>query len=598
MLPQTQSQQSEQIPIQPEYSHGRNKREKYSGYGMQTLERKAPYKTQATSSDVQRFKNQMKKELSDLKREFNEVILNKDKFPDEGKSIEQIAEKVKSGDAEIFRQLNDIKDILLPKGVTTSQLQLPYADVLQTRKNVFATENELFYDKTGYYPSATNLKILGTQLKLFDPTKGPKGTWLYNLNDTKMREIVLLDDFGSFLKDIISAPVNAIGGLVKGVTDVAGHVLPLAKPLAGMLGLGLDTGIDPADRPNLVKMPWAQQFINIPQIEDRARRQVDEYLPGHVRAFETLDKLGSRLFAQDIISSEWLAGWLSPNNYGGCSMPQKQARKVFTASDTKVYQFASDANGEIVLAINPYNIFNPAATNSSFFIQQQVQWVRATGAATSFINTAGSLAAQQGLFASFIMSQFEITTRSILSDLNNSGMTELAYFSDQTQPGTLIIPGNTLSSTSYKTLSNKVEGVIRQWPVFEQMPSSTGGAYQPVDFFFIVITGLPAVTTAFELTISYSVDCTTSANANSASWLAFKYPEIGPATGNLMNALLSQYPWLLFISEQHAADLAAQIRTQEATATTIGGLVANYSEKLRPSYNMTYNQKINADLVE
>jgi len=557
--------------------------------GLKQYERPNYKKPSNDQTNVKKMQQALKKTVADFKKEMIQALADKTKFPDAGTDLGTLAAKIKDRDQATWQELADIKNISYPRSVSNTAVGINQADREALKQSIYKAKQELFQEKTGFYPSGENLKTIGRYVGLY----GDSG-WLKDFNDTKMLELVLLDDFCDYFKKA--------AGFALPMLSKMPYVGPAATILSGLMGVGKDIGIDSYDKSAIVSKPWTKQFVNMPRLENKATRESEDFNPGHPNSYDKLDKIGGNMYAMDVVNNNWMACWLSPDSYGGVAMPQIQARKVFSATSTNVNQFSSDTSGQVVLAINPANIFSGSTTaTGGYFIGQLNGWSRSTGTFGGATFMAGPLNPQQSLFSTFLISSFRVTVRSLLSDLNNSGMTELTYFSDQNLGLVApIIPGNSFSSTSYKTLSNKVEGVVRQWPVFTPTMISCSTAQGMNDFFFIAITGLPQSTSnCIEIVISYSVDCTTTTTTSSANWLNFEYPDIGPGTGALINSLLSQYPWLIFLNEQDSCLLASAIRACKGNTVEIGSAVAAFTENHRSKYvTTTYSgQRLNNDLM-
>jgi hypothetical protein len=544
---------------------------------------KKPASTQA----IKKLQGEVKKTISEFKNEIVSALKDKNTFPDAGKGFETLAEKFRANDSTLKDEMDKLGSLIIPKGVTSSEAGITFAERTDMKARLYKAENEIIRAKIGFEPSAENLLLIATKAGLAE-----NGVYTDGANGSKIRELLLLDDIPSWLKTAAGLALPFIKNI-----PVIG---PLAGAVGGMLGLGQDAGIDPADKTSIVSLPWTKQFTNYQRVMEKADREAKDFKVGFTDSVKELHKLGGEIYDMNVVNSKWVAGYLTPDNWGGSAMPQNQSRKVFSAVDTKVYQFSSDANGNVAIAIFPNQIFSNGSTGTQCFINQYIGWVRATGSFPSSVQTVGPLNPQQNLFSKFLISQFRITTRCLLSDLNNSGMTELTYFSDQATGLVPQVPATTFTSTSYKVLSNKCEGIVRQWPVFNPVLTTVNPSGTNTDnYFFIVFSGLPINTAnCFEVVVSYSVDCTTAGTTNAASWLNFSYPDIGPATGPMMNSLLSQYPWLLFLSEQAGAELSSAILASKGDCVSIGRVITEHAEKHRATYSVGNNQRLNADMIK
>jgi hypothetical protein len=246
-----------------------DKQASYKDFGLKQYMDQSKYEHKsASSASVQKLKDAMKKDISSLRKEIRSALGNKAQFPDTGKGIKELANDVlsESTRAAVMKELADIKNIIIPKDVESSQAGVKYQDKLALENRVYAAENALFMEKTGFKPSSENLKLLGEKLKLYNGTK-----WIDGMNDTKMRELVLLDDFPSLLKTGISALSAVIPSLAP-FAPAAGQIIDAITGVKADQGLNMENSYQDRAKYISKQQPVINQISDTMSVASRPSR--------------------------------------------------------------------------------------------------------------------------------------------------------------------------------------------------------------------------------------------------------------------------------------------------------------------------------------
>jgi hypothetical protein len=193
-----------------------DKQKSYAKFGLQNyqmpqwaMNRKPP-----NQESISKVKKAMNRSIQELKKDLMIALSNKQQYPDAGKGIDDLLTKAKAGDAKLMEELALIKSAVVPRDVTAKDADMTYNDKQALLKKMYSAENEIFFEKTGSLPSHANLEKIATVAGLYNP--GDK-TWVQPWNHTKIRELVILDDWPSWLTKAIK--------LAKGIGEVVAPTL-------------------------------------------------------------------------------------------------------------------------------------------------------------------------------------------------------------------------------------------------------------------------------------------------------------------------------------------------------------------------------------
>jgi hypothetical protein len=316
-----------------------SKQDYYKSLGLKTYTKPDYIAPQYNAQAVNKLKTAMKKDIQALKKEMRTALSNKQQFPDQGKTLPTLVDKWNNGDETLREELNGIKYLVTPKDVTAKQAGISYQDKQNLLDRVYTAKQELFVEKTGFYPSGENLRKIGQALNLYTDQQWSKG-----LNDTKMFEMVLLDDFSDMFKKIAGYALP----LVKNGLKVASTVYPSLTPLT-MASQMLES---------------AQGYFSKPSKQEGADL-VQTVMPTINKMSDTLNAgVKQTRFNMDAVDMSTIASVLGPEFYKNVGRFDDALPAATSTYFTEIPVIPATANGAFFFVLN--NTINCAINYQSF----------------------------------------------------------------------------------------------------------------------------------------------------------------------------------------------------------------------------------------
>lgn len=325
------------------------------------------------TKSIQNLKAAIKKDIGAIRREILGVLKQQ---PDVGTPLDKLVAMYNAGGEErdrLTRELDAIKHSVIPKDMQTSQTGVPYAEKEALQARVYKAENQLIKEKTGIAPSGENMRLIGSKMGLY-----MDGKWAPGMSDSKMREMILLDDFLDTFKSIAKTALPFVS-MIPGVGSVAGPVLGVANKLLGgdavgaasegasLIGKLLGNPTGGVNHATTKTADFTKEMVSGTTVTDRNIR---------------IQSIKDARYRHDIVDINSLATTLAPEYFKyPAAFNDLQASAVYTGF-YEIPVVPTTANGSFFFVLNTNQIFASAAMNFVTYSGSTMTYIPTTGAFT------------------------------------------------------------------------------------------------------------------------------------------------------------------------------------------------------------------------
>lgn len=517
------------------------------------------------------FKKNLKSSTKMLQETLVETI---NQLKDKGKGIRELANKVKSSEKDtVMEELNAIKKALFENGVTAKEAGISYSERESFKIRARDAERSLFKLKTGLEPSADNLHAIGTYCGLYN-----NGEWVEGFNNTRMLELVLLDDWPEWLSKAIKYLKSLLPTIIPHVADM---VLPgSGQVLQGLKPYVLGSGDNQAKAIEAETFPGVSKRSTVDVSMPKHERQ--EGLVNHKNSLLKVNQMTKSVLKPDLVDIPSIATVLCPEYYKAVArFDDAYPGSIYTTFET-VPVVPSTTTGGFYCVVNTAddNIGDTSAYRYMSYSTATSAYNPATGAYTSATTVANPLSSQTANIASVRLVGCTVAFEPSVNFNSSLAIGQVDFWHD---PSSISDTTNWNSPTPYLSLNNVGYKPFYQRGSIMQSYSQTlyetldQNSYEPTTanatnvtrpIVFILSGGNLSGNEVGKIRVT-RVWNVVPTNAGLAS-LAMQNPGVGPYTSDILDSTFTLAPQIFVASKEHKM---AVIQAMKETDSTYGAVL-------------------------
>jgi hypothetical protein len=479
-------------------------------------------------SKVQAAKDRALASKDEKKRLIREFVTNKNTNEFYGRDIGSLIKDWVNDNKKLKSTVENFEEYLRPKGVTSSDMQLSYAERLASDRSLHQAMNEVAQEKIGKLVNSGNLDAL---LRAAGVDKG-------TLPHRKLKELILLDDWN--------------------------ELAPMAEP---MIYSGGPEAIDILyDRyiknTGITLLPYSGTGLSITDYDNNNIEKPNKIvtIPGHNTRSELLKSMASyQHLTIDAVNRDYVATVICPERFVYRN-PVLYPRKTALVSGSTGFILRSDENGNTAAWINPYMPTIGTTTTGKFFAAYNpTEFNPQTGEWTAATYLPAPLLSHVDNFQFFKLNSASFRLTPLQSQMNSSGNFQIAFI-DLYGGGQPIIPQQGVMQNAYYQTGN---GLTTYRGINLPIDNSNFMHYKnySVDFqggFYILLTGCEPETNIAKIDIFYNYEIIPTTTETQFSVVDLPIP--GVRTAEFLSNMNSVLPGLQMLSYEEALTLATRLR--------------------------------------